>query len=352
MSVATLNECLLDLETRLDDAQEHAQRETWLAFLENRHGEDVFVPAARRPAPPHVEWPVIHINDAQDDLDQMVWHQLAEVSQTLNGGRLQLNVRCNYGTGILPSLFGCELFTMPRATNTLPTAKPLGRARIEAVLAAGIPDLRGGLGGKVFDCGARFLEVLGQYPRVRQHVQLYHPDVQGPVDVAEVVWGSEMFMAFYDEPDLVRALLSLITETYIAFMRAWYRLVPPEDPSAHWGLLHRGRLMLRNDSLMNLSPEIYTEFVRPYDERLFAEFGGGAIHFCGRGDHFIAPLSRTRGLTAIQMSQPELNNMETIYRHTVDQQIKLLNLPWPAVAAARQHGRPLKGQVQTLPPAS
>ena len=86
------------------------------------------------------------------------------------------------------------------------------------------------------------------------------------------------------------------------------------------------------------------EFVRPLDQRLFDEFGGGAIHFCGRGDHFIEAMSEMDGLYGVALSQPEYNNMETIYRHTVDKKIKLLGLAAEAVQSA---GRPLRGQVQT-----
>lgn len=35
-------------------------------------------------------------------------------------------MRANYGTGILSSVFGAQVFEMPRHTNTLPTTKPLG----------------------------------------------------------------------------------------------------------------------------------------------------------------------------------------------------------------------------------
>ena len=38
---------------------------------------------------------------------------------------------------------------------------------------------------------------------------------------------------------------------------------------------------------MNLSPDMFMEFIFPYNQRLFDIFGGGGDHFCGRGDHFI-----------------------------------------------------------------
>lgn len=353
-----------DLENRIDGAQEEMVLAAWRDFLEGRCPADVFVPPCRRPAPPAVEWPVIHVNDAQDDVELMVLHQLAGVSGALNGGNQILNVRCNYGIGILPSLFGCELFTMPRETDTLPNALPVGREGIPALIEAGRPAIRSALGGKVFACAERFREIFARHPKLGRWVSLYHPDLQGPIDVVEVVWGSEVFLAFCDEPDLVRAFLELVTDTYAAFMRDWLRLVAPAgcmadaggraagaDPAhptytAHWGLLIKGTLMVRNDSLMNLSPAIYREFVRPYDGRLFAEFGGGAIHFCGKGDHFIAELVQTPGLTGINLTQPELNDMGLVYRHTVDKGIALLGLDPRAVADARDKGRPLRGRVQ------
>jgi hypothetical protein len=62
----------------------------------------------------------------------------------------------------------------------------------------------------------------------------------------------------------------------------------------------------------------------PYDKRLLDTFGGGAVHFCGRGDHYIPDLCSLEGVYGINMSQPECNDMETIYRATVDRGIPLL----------------------------
>ena len=94
----------------------------------------------------------------------------------------------------------------------------------------------------------------------------------------------------------------------------------------HWNnLWHKGSIVLRNDSAMNLSPELYEEFAAPYDGRLLKRYGGGIVHFCGRGDHYIEALSNINGLTGINMSQPHLNDMEKIYRCTVDKGLKILN---------------------------
>ena len=339
--------CLEDLCARIDEDVERRNGQEWVAFLEDRWPHDVFTPTPRPPAPPRVPWPVISLNRAQQDGDAMLLSQFGMCSQLLaDGGTNRLAVRCNYGTGIIPSLFGCELFALDDSADTLPTARPLGGQRIAALLDAGVPDLRAGLGGAVFDMADRFNEVLARYPVLGRNVALYHPDTQGPIDLVELIWGSEMFLAFCDDAEQMRGFLGLVTDTYISFMRRWFALAPAPRPyCVHWGLLQRGPVMLRNDSLMNLSPDIYTQFVRPLDQRIFDALGGGAVHFCGRGDHFIAAMSQMRDLSCIALSQPHLNDMEMVYRHTVDKGIKLLQLDRPA---AQRAGRPLRGQVHCL----
>jgi len=192
----------------------------------------------------------------------------------------------------------------------------------------------------------RFVEVGRRYPKIGRHVTVYHPDTQGPMDVCELLWGSGIFLDAVDSPDLVKALLDLVTETYVGFMREWERLVPPADGHAvHWSLLHRGRIMLRDDSAMNFSPRMFDEFIRPWDERLLAEFGGGAIHYCGRGDHWIDRVPDMPGVCAVNLSQPHLNDMEAVYRSTVDQGINLIGLARDAAEAALAEGRALRGRV-------
>jgi len=211
VSSRTLNACLKDLAERIDEDAEQANLAAWLAFLDDRCADDVFEPPPRVPAPPKVAWPAIAINTAYDDCDAMVLSQFATCSALLaDGGSRRLCVRCNYGTGILPSLFGCEMFLMPPETNTLPTARPLGsKDKVAALLDAGVPDIRGGLGRKVFAAAERFGEVFCAYPKLARNIVLYHPDTQGPIDIAEVVWGSDIFYAFYEDAPLLRDLLDL-----------------------------------------------------------------------------------------------------------------------------------------------
>ena len=157
---------------------------------------------------------------------------------------------------------------------------------------------------------------------------------------------SDLFIDLIDVPDLVHALLDRITETYIRFMREWEKIVPPrKGPHAHWGMLHKGRIMLRDDSAMNLSPEMFDEFIKPYDQRLLSELGGGAIHFCGRGDHYIDRFAQMNGVYAVNLTQPEYNDLEYVFRNTVDKGIAVIGLRRDVAEAALNRGRDLQGRV-------
>jgi hypothetical protein len=339
---------LADLERRVDEDTEAALESEWRAFLDGRFTGAIFSPRRRAAAPPSLEWPHIPINDALEDFGLMARRELAGVSAHLAAGDgAPLAVRCNYGTGILPSLFGAEMFPMARALDTLPTARPLagGRDAIRRRLESDPPDLRAGWGGRVWDMADYFVERWRPYPKLRRWVRLYHPDLQGPMDVAELLWGSALFTDVYDEPDLVRALLGRITETYERFMDEWLRRFPVRDGlSAHWALMHRGAIMVRDDSAMNFSPEMFDAFIAPWDGRLLRRYGG-AIHFCGRGDHYLARAARLPGLTGINLTQPHLNNLETIYAHTVDRGLPLLGFDRATAEAALAAGRDLRGRV-------
>ena len=319
---------LEDLERRLDAAVEDDLATQWEDFLFGRFDGDLFTSYRKAVTQPGIPLPEIHINDAINDVELMLLSQLADASRALSTRTSNPCIRANYGTGILSSLFGAELYIMPRDMHTLPTTRQFGSTdRIRALLDQGIPSLTGGLGQRVFDFAELQAEAFAPYPLVQKYVEVYHPDVQGPLDIAELMWGGEMFYAMYDEPELVHALLDLISNTYTAFLEKWFPLCPDKGAiNSHWSQLrYRGHIVLRDDSAMNLTPQFYKEYAFPYDARLLAHYGGGVVQFCGRGDHYIEALCAIPHLTGINLSQPELNDMERIYRCTVDKGIKLLS---------------------------
>ncbi len=334
------------LENRLNPDVENQIEAEWNLFLDGKHPDEIFSPQRPAPIPPQLTWPEIFINDAFEDMELMLLRELAQLSKNLESASGDMhNIRCNYSTAIMPSLFGLEIFYMERQLNTLPTSMPVpgGTEDIKRLLDQGVPDLNRGLAPKVFETLAYYRDMLKDYPKIQRYTRIYHPDFQGPADVLEMIWGSPFFMELYDNPQLVKDFLDIITQTYINFMTEWNKQVPPSPhlPKAHWAFGHRGQIALRNDSIMNLSPEMYEEFFLPHDRRLLEIFHGGIVHFCGRGDHYIDLLAGIPELTGIQLSQPHYNDMEKIFSHTVDKGIPLLALRYETSLNAIKQGRDL-----------
>ena len=361
-----LNKYLDDLEKRLDAEVEEDVWQQWLHFTKGEFKGDIFTPRRLLQAPAKIEWPRVLVNEALDSYEMMAMQQLGSCSRSLAEGNGDLlTIRCNYGTGIIPTMFGAELFIMDRDIDTLPTSVPLGgiesthlddaikpvaesaaAGKIKSLLESGIPDLHTALGGKVLEMAAFYQEIFTPYPKIQQYVHLYHPDMQGPMDISELLWGSSLFVALVEAPELVLQLLELVTDTYIKYMHTWEQKVPSTgDISVHWAMMQTGNIMIRDDSAMNLSPRMFKKYIAPFDGRLLKVFGGGAIHFCGRGDHYISQASNLAGMRTINMSQPEYNNMDKIFDNTVDKGINIIGLPRAAAEAAMEQGRSLRGRV-------
>lgn len=341
------DELLTALEKSIDPETEDYLMNEWTGFYEGKSQADIFSPKRRKADAAKLELPDISINSALNSIDAMIAQQYTACYQSLvSGSGNILNVRSNYGVSIIPILFGAELFVMDERQNTLPASKPVSCDSIQIIIDGGIPNLTTSIAGKVFDAGECFKRIGEKYPKIGQYVYVYHPDTQGPFDICEILVGSRIFYMLHDEPDIIKQLLELITQTYIAYMKKWFSLFPPfSDYSVHWGMLQKGQIMLRDDSAMNLSPDMYLEFIRPYDQMIFDEFKGGAIHFCGRGDHYIQQMSEMNGLHAIAMSQPHLNNMDVIYENTIDKNIPLIGFDRHHAEKALFSGRNLRNNV-------
>lgn len=357
-----IEKCLEDIENRINPEIEEELYRQWVEFLEDNYEGQIFSPQRPATAKPAFDWmnetikhfpemstglDDVPVNQALDNYELMILQQFWMVSNRLaNADGTILDVRCNYGTSILPSLFGVELFRMSDEMNTLPANKPFNdRKIIRQFVMEGTPRLDSELVNKSFELAKQYKKIAQQYPKIGKYVHIFHPDTQGVISVSELIWGSDIFIAFYEMPDLVKDLMDVVADTYVAFMEKWAQIIPfKEDYNTHWGFLHKGKIMLRCDSVMNISPPMYDEFIFPHQQKLFERYGGG-LHFCGKGDHYIDKACSIDQLYSVQMSQPEYNDMGKIYSATVDRGKTLLGFSPDAGGEAVKSGRNLRGLV-------
>ena len=285
---------------------------------------------------PEEEWPNYGFLEFYQDPAKML---LAELRTVYAGAKLQddrlYGIRANYGTGIIASMFGCPTVTF---TDSLPIGTAVSPERLEAILEGDVPSPYTGLAGRALETVAYFREMLRPYPKLSQVVGSSLLDIQGPFDNASIIWGSSIFLAFYDAPERLYRLLELTTEAIAQVTREHRRIdgQPLDRDDGCWN--HLGGMCIRNDSSINLSGEQYAEFVKPYDARLLQEFSGW-IHFCGRAHQWWPLLLDLPRLKGINPYQGEFYDLYSMYERCAAAKVAIVQWTTPVDARCRQRIR-------------
>jgi hypothetical protein len=158
---------------------------------------------------------------------------------------------------------------------------------------------------------AEFLETIRFFRSATQgRLPIQMPDMQGPLDLANNLWGTEgLLMAMQETPAAAHRLLQMMTDDYIRYMR-----LVREAAQGDWVPMHCMPVLwlpptlgvaLSEDLLAVLSPRLYRAFGPPYNRQVAAAFGGIVVHSCGSVEHNLAPLAATPGLVGVNVSITE-----------------------------------------------
>jgi len=158
-----------------------------------------------------------------------------------------------------------------------------------------------------------YQHVLNEYPALRDLIRIVLPDLQGPFDNLELLVGSEVFVQLHTCPEQVQAALHAMATAQVGFARHLqpYLTDGPEGYAHQHAVMIKGQILIRADSVILVSPEMYGELIAPHDEYVLHELGGG-MHTCGRTDHVDAFLSLP-SVRCLDLGQSELNDMDSIY---------------------------------------
>jgi hypothetical protein len=146
-----------------------------------------------------------------------------------------------------------------------------------------MPDpYRDGLMPKVLDCI--------EFARTHSNIPVGPTDLNSPLSTMTQICGYEnVFTWMYDEPALVHHLMETVTDAFISWLKIQKEYTGESLTSSNglqgvWSPDGVG-VWLSDDDLVSINAEHYAEFVVPYYSRIFREFGGGSLHYCGKGDH-------------------------------------------------------------------
>ena len=195
-----------DIERRISPEVEDEFLGQWEKFWAGEHSDIIFSPKRKEVSAPAVEVKPININDALEDYELMLDSELVRVSRALETGEGALAIRANYGTGIIPSLFGAKIFTMPREQNILPTSIPFGdEDSIRRIIDGGVPSLDIGFGGKVFEYGEMCREIFENYPKIAKYL---------PTTITD---GNSLIYGLKTAEDYIGALIASIASCIVCF---------------------------------------------------------------------------------------------------------------------------------------
>lgn len=285
----------------------------------------IFVPENAEPFP---------YAEAFEDPEKMLYNELVRsahgtstLASVIAKDEFLPQIRSNHGIGILASLFGanCKI-----VYNSMPWVEPISEEQIKKVIAHGVPDFHQALGQKVYDFIAYFHQRLSAYPKCARNIRITQPDLQGPFDIAHLLIGSDIFYWVYDEPEMLKDLLQLATDTYIGYIKTIFPIVNDqmgENAMYLHGSVCTGRALVKDDcAIQNLSKEMYFEFAKFYNEQILEQLQGASIHFCGKENPWQCEAIDSPWLRGVNYGNPELQNLDTLWNYWSPK--KIPNFMW------------------------
>jgi len=275
------------------------------------------------------DWPLYRLDETQQDMGKMLVSELLPAYEgALIGDDKMYTIRANYGVGIIPSMFGCQVH---QQADEYPWVDPLETTdEIKAAVTKGVPSLSRGLFPRVVETQDYYRKTLAPYPNLSKTVHIALCDVQGPFNLAFELLGSRIFTDLMDDPHLVGDVLDLTTATFIAVAKKEKELIgEPMESGRHYQYRITGGVRICEDNALSISPKMYMKFCRESNERAFAAFGGGYFLVCGSFAHVQEELLDTRGLRGLCCWSDRREEFLGVWRACRERGICLLwyNLP-------------------------
>ncbi len=272
--------------------------------------------------------------EVASDPDKMLYNELVHAFGLSIANRfafsvhddLPFTVRANFGTVVMASMFGGKVES--RDDNPPWVAHFESKEEFANILDTDPHDHALGLCPRVLERCRYFREVLSSYPELSGLIHLVLPDLQGPLDTLDVLRGSDMYLDFYEDPDIVERSLALIAEAQVSFAKTLLPYVSRIAPgfTCQHGTMIRGNILIRNDSTVMLSPDMYREMVSRHDEHVLASMGGGGIHSCGTCGHQIENFLSLPAIRSFDFGQSYLNDADAAYRSASKRKIPLIRV--------------------------
>jgi hypothetical protein len=152
-------------------------------------------------------------------------------------------------------------------------------------------------------------------------IEVYPLDLQGPVDLAHLVYGDDFFYDLYDDPEFIDHLFKLVNACIIKTVSDCLEIIAPVEYVAHYNNLvipSNAPLKISEDTSTLLSRNHILSFALPNTNFILEQFGGGYIHYCGKNPHlYEASVNMMPKVVGINFGNTDMHDMSTVYRDMV-----------------------------------
>jgi len=286
-----------------------------LALWEGKGADMPLLLMANAPAGQKELLPERNLKEIHFDSEKMLEYGLREALRAISGGGDAVpSVRANMGCSVYPSLLGVTplLFEdkMPWVKEHL-TREQLSRMEPGQI----VPDSDFAVALEHMHYMSRKLE--------NSPVRIFPPDLQGPYDMAHIVYGDAIFYDMYDDPAFVHHLLDICCHAIIWGVEQSLATMPGSgEMVAHYNNVviprSMGGIKISEDTSTLLSPDAIDEFVVPYTSRVLEHFGGGYIHYCGKNDYLFKAMLGMEKSIGINFGDPAKHDMSMILSEIAD----------------------------------
>ena len=201
-----------------------------------------------------------------------------------------------FGTGVAASAFGCRVKFVPGQDPAIdPSCYPVQTREHIRQLRTPEPETDGLM--------PRVL-AFQRYMKAHSFLPVGITDFQGPLTTANQLMGyDKLVYLMADDPVAAHELMDKVTEALIVWVCKQKEVISERLTECAGGhQIYYGTnagVWFSDDDAVLMSARFYREFVVPYNERILQAFGGGSIHFCGKGSHQADNFLATGGLRAI-----------------------------------------------------
>ena len=203
------------------------------------------------------------------------------------------------GTIALASVFGGEI--LRESESNLNWIKPIFSSLDEAA-AIEMPEVLSGQVKVEFDRCRRWRDMTGGLWPVSA------PDMQGPVSVASMLIDqSELIVGMYEKPDIVKKVLRVCADLILNVLETYKKEFGETLAHSTWPHVWFPKefgMMLTQDSIPSLSPQLYEEFELPLVKELSRKTGGLYIHCCGMFEYALDGLEGVPNIIGVDHSYP------------------------------------------------